>query len=456
MVTVLAWSVTAADGYLVRAGTSQNQLTLVTQLEADANALFLRRGEPVDRGIDGHVAAYLASIDAENGLRGPQHDQAAERSTARQLAAAFAKVRVGGSVEDLVRLRSLVTVIGARERAEVAAVTREMSLLRTRAIGVALGVAILLSAIFVGVGWALWRAVARPLRALADGTRMLAEGHAPARVVPRGIFELRTFADRFNAMAGQIEAEVHLRTAELEASNRRLAEIDRTRRLFFSKVSHELRTPVTVIRGEADVALRDGRADQAVLREALEHISANGGFLQRRLDDLLGLARSEDGYISLELAPIDLVDVVRAAVTAAEPFARSSDIAIRSLIAAPSAPISGDAGWLTQALLAIIDNAVKFAGIEGGVTISLHRDNDHAHIEIADRGAGVPDADLPRLFDAYFQTEAGRSRGGTGLGLSLARWIVERHRGSIGARNAEHGGLIVAVDLPIAAWAVAA
>jgi two-component system sensor histidine kinase BaeS len=413
MVAVLAWSATAADRYLVRAGMSQTQLTLVTRLEADANALLLERsgGEPIDRApIDAHIAAYLASIDSENRLHGVAGNQAAERHTARLLTSSFAAIGAGGSTEDLMRMRQIVQLIGTRERAEVAAVSREMSRLRTRSTGAVLLVAMLVAAIFASVGWALWRA----------------------------------------------EAQVRLRTTELETSNRRLAEVDRTRRLFFSKVSHELRTPVTVMRGEADVALRDGRADNASLREALEHIAANGGFLQRRLDDLLGLARSEDGRISLAPAPIDLADVVRAAGDTALPFARSSDVALRVSIDTASVPISGDAGWLTQSLLAIIDNAIKFAGAEGDIAVTLQRHAHRARIEISDSGEGALPADLKRLFDPYFQTEAGRRRGGTGLGLSLARWIVEQHGGLIAAANAPGRGLVISIELPIAAWAIAA
>lgn len=454
MVAVLAWSVTAADRYLTRAGVSQTQLTLVTRLEADANALMLGARDARHDDVNAHITAYLASIDDERLLPAAASDQSGEWRTARRLAAAFAKVRKSGDPADLARLRHLVGVIGLRERAEVDAVTHEMNVMRARAIGAALVVAALVSVIFLSVGWALWRSIARPLRALERGTAMLAGGTAPARVEPQGIAELRAFAHRFNSMAGQIEAQVRARTVELEASNRRLGEVDRTRRLFFSKVSHELRTPVTVMRGEAEVSLRDGSASVTSLREALEHISANGAFLQRRLDDLLGLARSEDGRIALTSGPVDLADVVQAASETALPFARSSGVALKVRMKTPSVPITGDAGWLTQSLLAIIDNAVKFASPEGGIQITLDRRSHRARIEIADSGDGVDAIDLARLFDPYFQTDAGRSRGGTGLGLSLARWIVEQHGGLISARNAAEGGLVIAIDLPIVGWAL--
>lgn len=459
MIFVLAWSLSEADRCLRRANTSQTQMTLVTRLEADANALLPRNSgdEPVaGDDTDARIAAYLASIDSENAVRGNDRRQMEEWRTARLLAASFAKVRTGGNLRDLARLRGIVKLIGAREHVEVVAVAGEMQVLRVRAMIAMVGVGILVSMILSGFGWALWRMVARPLRSLEAGTARLAQGTAPAHVTPQGIAELRVFAQRFNAMAGHVEEQVRLRTAELECSNRRLADIDRTRRLFFSKVSHELRTPVTVMRGEADVALRDGRADVTTLREALEHISANGGFLQRRLNDLLGLARSENGRIALTSTPVDLTDVVRAASEAATPFARSSGVTMKLRIETLSVPVTGDADWLTQSLLAIIDNAVKFSGAEGCISLTLDRRWHHARIEIADTGLGVASDDLTRLFDPYFQAEAGRSRGGTGLGLSLARWIVEQHGGLISARNAEAGGLIIAIDLPVAAWAVAA
>ena len=195
MMAVIAGSVVAADRYLARAGASQAQLTLVTRLEADANALLLN-GDAGD--TDAHVAAYLASIDSEQRIFGAGEDQAKERRLAAMLARSFAAVRNGGDPRDLIRLRQLVELVGARERAEVAAVTDDINVLRTRAIGAAMIVATLLCAIFAAIGWALWRAVARPLQALGAGTTALAQGSSPARVIPRGIAELRIFAARFN------------------------------------------------------------------------------------------------------------------------------------------------------------------------------------------------------------------------------------------------------------------
>src|SRR5690606_38683704 len=160
-----------------------------------------------------------------------------------------------------------------------------------------------------------------------------------------------------------LEAQVAQRTAEIEASNERLAEIDRTRREFFSRVSHELRTPATVIRGEAEVALRDPHAPADHLREALEHVAANSAFLQRRLDDLLALARAEDGRVTLRREPVRLDRLLNEVVALAEPYTRSSGLTlIGDGLDRPDLVIEGDESWLQQALLVLVDNAAKFAG----------------------------------------------------------------------------------------------
>jgi signal transduction histidine kinase len=248
-----------------------------------------------------------------------------------------------------------------------------------------------------------------------------------------------------------LEAQVEERTREIEAGREKLAEIDRTRRLFYSRIGHELRTPATVIRGEAEIALRDAGASADRLREALEHVAANGSFLQRRLEDMLALARAEDGRIALLKEPVDLGDVIRRTTLLAEPYVRSSGAGmVTDNSARKSAIILGDASWLQQGLLALVDNAAKFSGGGGEIELSFSVRGETAHIAITDAGPGVAAADLPYLFESYYQTAAGRARGGAGLGLSVARWVVEQHGGIITASSAPEKGLTVTIELPVA------
>ena len=113
-------------------------------------------------------------------------------------------------------------------------------------------------------------------------------------------------------------------------------------------------------------------------------------------------------------------------------------------------PIVGDPDRLRQALVAIIDNGIKFSPPEGMIRLDMRSDGDRARIAISDDGPGVAEADLARIFDPYFQADVGRSRGGTGLGLALARWIADRHGGHLDAANHRmREGLCVSLTLPV-------
>lgn len=224
--------------------------------------------------------------------------------------------------------------------------------------------------------------------------------------------------------------------------------IDRSRRLFFSKISHELRTPVTVLRGEAEVALRNSQTGEAGLRDALQHIVANSDVLQRRLADMMALAHAEDGRLSIARQRVDLVECVRDAAEFARAFAASSGVRLVADIETSRAQIDGDASWLRQALLALIDNAVKHSPENGWVTMRLTRNtNGSFSVEVSDQGPGVPADALPHLFDPYFQTDGGKLLGGSGLGLAVARWVMVQHGGEIAARNFERGGLAVTITI---------
>ena len=239
-----------------------------------------------------------------------------------------------------------------------------------------------------------------------------------------------------------LEAMVQARTAQLE-------EVDRSRRLFFAKASHELRTPVTAMRGEAEVALLGHAPQVEALRQSLSHIHASATFLGHRIDELLGLASADDGKLQLLRQKVELGALVKAAIEEATSFARSVEVNIELNEAGVPLFLEGDARWLRQALLTIIDNGLKFSPMGDVLTIALAASGDAARIIVTDNGPGVMPDDLPRIFDAYYQSEHGRQRGGNGLGLALARWVVEQHGGAIHASTRKEGGCCIMVTLPI-------
>jgi signal transduction histidine kinase len=213
-----------------------------------------------------------------------------------------------------------------------------------------------------------------------------------------------------------------------------LTEVDSSRRLFFAKASHELRTPVTAIRGEAEVALTDAD-DLETVRVALQHISAQAKFLDHRIEEMIGIARASDGKLHLDAARLDLREIVSCAVEDARSFAASVEVALDLTLPDKPLEISGDALWLKRALLAVIENALKFSPMEGRVEVVLAERDGAAEATVRDEGPGVMPEELPLIFDAYYQTDAGKARGGSGLGLAMTRWVAEQHGGRAYARN---------------------
>lgn len=237
-----------------------------------------------------------------------------------------------------------------------------------------------------------------------------------------------------------------------------LAAIEARRRLFLAKANHELRTPVTAIRGEAEVALRSAGSPED-LREALAQIGQTSQFLQRRLDDLMVLASAENGGLEIERGIIDGIVIARHAAATTRAYANANGVSIdRSGLQGPatgSMQLVGDADRIEQALVALIDNAIKFSPRGGTVHVAATGANGTLIVKVTDEGPGVAPAELARIFDPHVQGHAGRALGGSGLGLSVARWIAEAHGGTIMAGNVlghdgEAEGFWVALHLPIA------
>jgi signal transduction histidine kinase len=213
-----------------------------------------------------------------------------------------------------------------------------------------------------------------------------------------------------------------------------LDEVDSSRRLFFAKASHELRTPATAIRGEAEVALADAE-DLDTVRQALRHISAHAKFLDHRIEEMIGIARTSDGKLHLDASRLDLREVASSAVDEARSFAASVEVALDLTL--PDTPVEtvGDAIWVKRGLLAVIENALKFSPMEGRVSVTLAEREGFGEVTVTDQGPGVVPEELPLIFDAYYQTDVGKARGGSGLGLAMTRWVAEQHGGRACARN---------------------
>ncbi len=233
-------------------------------------------------------------------------------------------------------------------------------------------------------------------------------------------------------------------TVALNTTLERLETLFRSQQRFLADVSHELRTPLTALRGNVDLMKRMGAADPESLdamREELERMS-------RLVNDLLFLARTDSGGLPIQRQPVELdtifLDVCRLA-------RRLSDTVRIEVAAVDQVRLLGDADRLRQLLLNLVDNAVKYTPPGGKVALSLSQENGHARVRIADSGIGIPDTDLPHIFDRFYRVDKARTRGqgGSGLGLSIAQWIVQAHGGEITVNSAVNQGTVFEVILPV-------
>ena len=259
-----------------------------------------------------------------------------------------------------------------------------------------------------------------------------------------------TCTDIDDAKSAAAERAVAL---ENEEQARREAEnANRLKDEFLAVVSHELRTPLTPILGWLEL-LKDGDPDAEFRAQAYDVIERNTRSQAQIVNDLLDVSRIISGKLKLELASIDLGEVVRAAIETVEPTARVKGVTLNADLPARTAMSVGDADRLQQVAWNLISNAVKFTPRGGEVTVGLSREESHYTLQIIDSGAGIAPSFLPHVFERFRQADASSTRatGGLGLGLSIVRHLVEQHGGEVSVDSPGLGqGSIFSVRLPIA------
>jgi two-component system sensor histidine kinase CiaH len=219
----------------------------------------------------------------------------------------------------------------------------------------------------------------------------------------------------------------------------------RRQREFAADASHELRTPLTVIRSSLEHLQRHRDEPVHAVGEALDDIGAEVDHLTALVDDLLLLARSDSGAIALERRPVDLGDVAAdAASSLAKPAGEKS---VQVVVDPAPAVVAGDPARLRQLVMILVDNAIRHSPTGGEVRVAVRLDGPSALLDVEDDGRGVAPEDMPHIFERFWRA-SGAPSGGTGLGLAIAKWIVDRHQGTIAVRNREDGGATFRVSLP--------
>jgi heavy metal sensor kinase len=274
----------------------------------------------------------------------------------------------------------------------------------------------------------------RPLIRLANEAGSIDIADLRPRLPIRGARdELDVVATAFNDTLGRLEHAV----GEM--------------RQFSTALAHELRTPLAALRGEVEMAIRQPGSPEDVGRRfasQLEEIDK----LKRLIDQVLTLARAEAGEIRLTRQSIDLGQLTGSLVDQLEPVAQAKGVALHSEPAAAPVVVAGDPSWLERLILNLVDNAIKFTPEGGAITVSVSRDADNARLTVHDTGIGITPERMPHIFERFFRADPARSSGveGVGLGLSLAKWIVDRHHGHIAVDSDPGRGSTFSVFLPLA------
>jgi heavy metal sensor kinase len=288
----------------------------------------------------------------------------------------------------------------------------------------------LLAASAVGY-WLSGRALA-PVDALTRTARNISGANLNSRLERLNTGdELQRLSDTLNEMLARIE-NAFLRVSQ-----------------FTADASHELRTPISLIRTEAEIALRKSR-DEAEYQESLRHILNEAERTSSLVERLLSLARADAGRESLEIHPLDLTQTVRQIAADWQGVMAAHRLKFTESLADRNVWIDGDKSALSRLLNILLDNAVKYTPSGGSIDLILEA-NEKAVITVRDNGIGISDEDRPRIFERFYRADKARSRelGGAGLGLAIAQWIVEQHRGSIMVVSSLGKGSEFVVELPI-------
>jgi signal transduction histidine kinase len=229
-----------------------------------------------------------------------------------------------------------------------------------------------------------------------------------------------------------------------------LAATEKEQQQFIADVSHELRTPLTVLRGSLEVALEEDRPAEEY-REAIGSALLEVRHLTRISQNLLFLTRGESGRVTLSFANLDLArfggEIVKDLVPLAADRGLDLDVSV------PPLPVFvfADAGRLQQVMHNLLENALRYTAPGGRIQVTIASSPGEARVSIADTGVGIPDTDLPYIFERFFRSKASKqvNPGGSGLGLSIVRWIVEAHKGSVTVESAPGKGSTFTVRLPM-------
>ncbi|MEO8287623.1 MAG: HAMP domain-containing sensor histidine kinase [Chloroflexota bacterium] len=298
----------------------------------------------------------------------------------------------------------------------------------------ALSASLALAAVLLGLATIFSRRISKPISKLTAAARTMAAGDLSVRVASYGVREINDLADAFNSMAGSISAA------------------DGQRRQLTADVAHELRTPLSIIKGRLE-GMQDGVYPATPEQIAL--LLDETALLERLIEDLRLLAQADAGQLPLYLEQVCIDGLLDAVARSFGPQALAAGVAIQIVPPGPLPEVSADSQRISQVLGNLLANAIRHTPAGGTVTLRAWVDPTapgQVNVAVQDTGAGIAPDDLPNIFERFWKADRARSRsGGAGLGLAIARRIVEAHGGRIWATSALGQGTTVGFTLQPAA-----
>ncbi|WP_394220617.1 ATP-binding protein [Alteromonas gracilis] len=313
--------------------------------------------------------------------------------------------------------------------------------------------------ILLGCYW-LFHALYQPLTVIRTGTDAIASGNYHYRLpetldseftdlvkaLNSMIVRLQEHEDQADAHRKHLEFEVESRTRALKEANNKLTQLDAKRRQFMADVSHELRTPLTIIRGEAQVTLRQAAASNEIYKETLETILEQAINLSKLVDDLLLLARAEMHEFTVDLVKTNLYSLLNQHMPLWQKLTKPRVFNI-DWQAQQNLQVLVDKDRIIQVLTILIENAHKYSEINAPISLRIETDSPYIKVSVIDTGEGISSSDLQHVFERFVRLK--RKGNGMGLGLSIAKAIAQAHNGTLTAESTLGKGSQFTLALPM-------
>jgi len=264
-----------------------------------------------------------------------------------------------------------------------------------------------------------------------------------------GDYKVKTDVEQKDEI-GELAAIMDDMASKLNIASKDREKLDNLRKDFVANISHELRTPITVIRGSLEALLDGVVSDSIKVKDFHAEMLNECKYLERLVSDLLDLSRLQNADFAIEIHEINIQDIIQDVAGAMSIVAAQNEIALVLNSETGKFHIIGDYYRLRQMFIIVLDNAIKFSPANSTVAVDLSNRDDTVYISIKDQGGGIPNDDIPHIFDRFYKQRSEQNKSGTGLGLAIAKQIANRHGITLTAKNCIDVGAEFRFEIPIA------